>query len=81
MWILQTHTHISAIFFSTRILHTHIMTKNPLDHFLSQVVEKPQVFFSSNQKIVDSALEMAKHFYDDGKKKKRRSRIVKKYEF
>jgi U3 small nucleolar RNA-associated protein MPP10 len=46
------------------------MTKDQktLDHFLSQVVEKPQVFFTSNQKIVDSALEMAKHFYDNVKK-------------
>lgn len=43
------------------------MTKKTLDHFLAQVVEKPQVFFSSNQKIADSALEMAKYFYDDGR--------------
>lgn len=43
------------------------MTKtNTLDHFLANVVEKPQVFFASNQKIADSAIEMAKHFYDNG---------------
>ncbi|KAG2201965.1 hypothetical protein INT47_000504 [Mucor saturninus] len=45
------------------------MTKtNTLDHFLTNVVEKPQVFFASNQKIADSAIEMAKHFYDNVKK-------------
>jgi hypothetical protein len=45
------------------------MPKNsqPIDHFISTVVDKPQVFFASNQKIVDSALAMAKLFYDDGK--------------
>ena len=48
-----------------------------LDRFLTQVVDKPQVFFSHNQKIVDSALEMAKHFYDNGKKYYRRSLINK----
>lgn len=37
-----------------------------LDQFLTNVVEKPQVFFTSNQKIADSAIEMAKHFYDNG---------------
>jgi hypothetical protein len=44
------------------------MPKNsqPIDHFISTVVDKPQVFFASNQKIVDSALAMAKLFYDDG---------------
>lgn len=46
------------------------MPKNQktLDHFISQVVEKPHVFFTSNQKIVDNALELAKHFYDNVKK-------------
>ncbi|KAI8083748.1 U3 small nucleolar ribonucleoprotein complex, subunit Mpp10 [Thamnidium elegans] len=38
-----------------------------LDQFLTNVVEKPQVFFTSNQKIADSAIEMAKHFYDNVK--------------
>lgn len=44
------------------------MPKNsePIDHFISTVVDKPQVFFASNEKIVDSALAMAKFFYDDG---------------
>lgn len=46
------------------------MPKNQktIDHFISQVVEKPHVFFTSNQKIVDNALELAKHFYDNVKK-------------
>ncbi|KAI8047676.1 U3 small nucleolar ribonucleoprotein complex, subunit Mpp10 [Gilbertella persicaria] len=41
---------------------------NSLDQFISNVVDKPHVFFSSNEKIASSALEMAKHFYDDVKK-------------
>ncbi|KAI8636296.1 U3 small nucleolar ribonucleoprotein complex, subunit Mpp10 [Parasitella parasitica] len=44
------------------------MTKNTVDRFISNVVNKPQVFFGSNQKIADSALEVAKHFYDKVKK-------------
>jgi len=43
------------------------MPKNTIDQFISNVVDKPQVFFGSNQKIADNALEVAKHFYDNGK--------------
>lgn len=43
------------------------MPKNTVDQFISNVVDKPQVFFGSNQKIVDNALQVAKHFYDNGK--------------
>ncbi|KAL0142940.1 U3 small nucleolar ribonucleoprotein complex, subunit Mpp10 [Mucor lusitanicus] len=44
------------------------MPKNTVDQFISNVVDKPQVFFGSNQKIVDNALQVAKHFYDNVKK-------------
>ncbi|KAL7315302.1 U3 snoRNP protein [Mucor circinelloides] len=44
------------------------MPKNTIDQFISNVVDKPQVFFGSNQKIADNALEVAKHFYDNVKK-------------
>ncbi|KAI9486251.1 MAG: U3 small nucleolar ribonucleoprotein complex, subunit Mpp10 [Benjaminiella poitrasii] len=41
---------------------------NTIDQFISNVVDKPHVFFTSNQKVADSALEMAKHFYNNVKK-------------
>ncbi|KAI7897800.1 U3 small nucleolar ribonucleoprotein complex, subunit Mpp10 [Cokeromyces recurvatus] len=41
---------------------------NSIDQFISNVVDKPQVFFTSNQEVVNNALEMAKHFYDNVKK-------------
>ncbi|KAI8979109.1 U3 small nucleolar ribonucleoprotein complex, subunit Mpp10 [Mycotypha africana] len=42
-------------------------SKHPLSQFITDVVDKPQVFFTTNQKLADNALAIAKHFYDDGK--------------
>ncbi|KAI9493554.1 U3 small nucleolar ribonucleoprotein complex, subunit Mpp10 [Zychaea mexicana] len=39
-----------------------------IKRFVSNVVEKPQVFFTANDKIVDQALGVAKHFYNTAKK-------------
>ena len=41
--------------------------QNPVKRFVTNVVDKPHVFFTSDDKIVDQALSMAKHFYDTGK--------------
>lgn len=40
---------------------------NPVNRFITNVVDKPQVFFAADTKIVNQALAMAKHFYDTGK--------------
>ncbi|KAI7858605.1 U3 small nucleolar ribonucleoprotein complex, subunit Mpp10 [Circinella umbellata] len=42
--------------------------QHPVKRFVTQVVTKPQVFFTADDKIVDQALVMAKHFYDTAKK-------------
>ncbi|KAI8367076.1 U3 small nucleolar ribonucleoprotein complex, subunit Mpp10 [Blakeslea trispora] len=45
------------------------LKKNDSIHqFISNVVEKPHVFFGADEKIAQNALEMAKYFYDDVKK-------------
>lgn len=38
-----------------------------MNRFITNVVDKPQVFFAADTKIVSQALAMAKHFYDTGK--------------
>ncbi|CDH50853.1 mpp10 protein [Lichtheimia corymbifera JMRC:FSU:9682] len=40
---------------------------NPVNRFITNVVDKPQVFFAADTKIVNQALAMAKHFYDTAK--------------
>lgn len=45
------------------------MTKDqggPVQKFLSNVVEKPEVFFTADESIVDQALQLTKYFYDTG---------------
>uniref|UniRef100_A0A1C7NIF8 U3 small nucleolar ribonucleoprotein protein MPP10 n=1 Tax=Choanephora cucurbitarum TaxID=101091 RepID=A0A1C7NIF8_9FUNG len=39
-----------------------------IHQFITNIVEKPHVFFSADQTIADNALAMAKYFYDDVKK-------------
>lgn len=40
--------------------------RSPLSSFVTKVVEKPHVFFSTDEKVADQALAVAKHFYDTG---------------
>ncbi|KAI9271743.1 U3 small nucleolar ribonucleoprotein complex, subunit Mpp10 [Phascolomyces articulosus] len=42
--------------------------QNPIKRFVSNVVDKPQVFFTADDKIANQAISMAKHFYDTAKK-------------
>ncbi|KAL1935568.1 hypothetical protein VTP01DRAFT_4708 [Rhizomucor pusillus] len=41
--------------------------RSPLSSFVTKVVEKPHVFFSTDEKVADQALAVAKHFYDTAK--------------
>ncbi|KAI9320254.1 U3 small nucleolar ribonucleoprotein complex, subunit Mpp10 [Dichotomocladium elegans] len=40
---------------------------NPIKHFITSAVEKPQVFFTADEKVKDHALSVAKYFYDTAK--------------
>lgn len=60
---------------------------NEIDHFINNVVNKPESFFIPDQKLADKAIQIAKHFYDKGtsfffKKKSvcNRSFVVKQVE-
>ncbi|KAI8985269.1 U3 small nucleolar ribonucleoprotein complex, subunit Mpp10 [Pilobolus umbonatus] len=44
------------------------MVPTVVDQFLTEVVNKPDIFFSTNQTVVDNALKVAKYFYDTSKK-------------
>ncbi|RCH92199.1 hypothetical protein CU097_012475 [Rhizopus azygosporus] len=37
---------------------------NEIDHFINNVVNKPESFFIPDQKLADKAIQIAKHFYD-----------------
>ncbi|ORX43085.1 Mpp10 protein [Hesseltinella vesiculosa] len=47
-----------------------MVAKNKLsaaDTFIKNVVEKPQVFFDNNPKLVEQSIALTKHFYDSAK--------------
>ncbi|KAI8384623.1 U3 small nucleolar ribonucleoprotein complex, subunit Mpp10 [Radiomyces spectabilis] len=41
--------------------------RSPIETFINNVVEKPQIFFVADEKIAHQALGIAKHFYDTAK--------------
>lgn len=60
-------------FFAILQLRNMSTSKNfqVIGKFIATVVDKPQVFFNADKKTETNALQIAKHFYDQGKKKKK----------